>query len=86
MSILSDNVIPGKQGKVFETNAKEAKDLEQIRSKLLAMEGIHEVTLNQDKFPKEFTVQTSQMVPIKDIEQAVISQGFHAVPKGMIEL
>lgn len=86
MSILSDNVIPGKQGKVFETNAKEAKDLEQIRHKLLAMEGVKEVTLNQEVFPKEFTVQTSQMVPIKDIEQAVISEGFHALPKGVIDL
>ncbi|NVJ87485.1 MAG: heavy-metal-associated domain-containing protein [Algoriphagus sp.] len=86
MSILSDNVIPGNQGKVFETNAKEAKDLEQIQKKLLAMEGIKEVTLNQEVFPKEFTVHTSQMVPIKDIEQAVISEGFHAVTKGVIDL
>lgn len=86
MSILTENIIPGNQGKVFETNAKEAKDLEQIKKRLLAMEGIKEITLNQDSFPKEFIVQTSQMVPIKDIEQAVISEGFHAIPKGLIEL
>jgi hypothetical protein len=34
MSLLSENVIPGNQGKVFGANAKEPQTLEKIKSAL----------------------------------------------------
>ncbi|MDL5512364.1 heavy-metal-associated domain-containing protein [Arenibacter sp. M-2] len=85
MSILSENVIPGNHGKVFGTNAKEANDLRRIRENLLKVEGVKNVVFNDD-FPIEFTVHTTQMVEIKEVEKMVKSLGFHAIPKGLFSL
>ncbi|MBU2906268.1 MULTISPECIES: heavy-metal-associated domain-containing protein [Arenibacter] len=85
MSILSENVIPGNHGKVFGTNAKEANDLRRIKENLLKIEGVKNVIFNDD-FPVEFTVHTTKMVEIKDIEKMVKGVGFHAIPKGLFSL
>ena len=86
MSLLSDNVIPGNQGRVFATNAKLNGDLEKIRNKLLAVDGIEEVKLNLDSFPKEFVVHTRKLVSVEDIEEIIRSMGFHAIPKEKFEI
>ena len=85
MSILSENIIPGNHGKVFGTNAKEANDLRRIKENLLKIEGVKNVIFNDD-FPVEFTVHTTKMVEIKDIEKMVKGVGFHAIPKGLFSL
>ncbi|WP_055437141.1 hypothetical protein [Lacinutrix algicola] len=86
MSLLSENVIPGNHGKIFGTNAKENKDLEKIKNIVLSIEGIKDVIINSDVFPKEFTIHTTELVKVKEIEDVVISIGFHAIPKGLFEL
>lgn len=86
MSILTDNVIPGNHGKIFGTNAIEDIDLIEIKSSLLELDGIQEVVLNTEIFPREFTVHTSKMIPVSDIENRVKLVGFHAIPKGVFEL
>ena len=86
MSILTDNVIPGNHGKIFGTNATEDIDLIEIKSSLLQLDGIQEVVLNTEIFPREFTVHTSKMIPVSDIENRVKLVGFHAIPKGTFEL
>jgi hypothetical protein len=86
MSILTDNVIPGNHGKIFGTNAIEDIDLIEIKSSLLQLDGIQEVVLNTEIFPREFTVHTSKMIPVSDIENRVKLVGFHAIPKGTFEL
>ncbi len=86
MSILTDNVIPGNHGKIFGTNAIEDIDLIKIKSNLLELDGIKEVLLNTEIFPREFTVHTSKIVSINDIENKVKSVGFHAIPKEVFEL
>ncbi|MCM4163389.1 MULTISPECIES: heavy-metal-associated domain-containing protein [unclassified Arenibacter] len=85
MGILSENVIPGNHGKVFGTNAKEVKDLRRIKEHLLKINGIENVIFNDD-FPVEFTVHTTKMVEIKEIENMVKGLGFHAIPKGLFSL
>ncbi|SHF29583.1 hypothetical protein SAMN03080594_103244 [Arenibacter palladensis] len=85
MSILSENVIPGNHGKVFGTNAKEANDLGRIKENLLKIEGVKNVIFSDD-FPVEFTVHTTKMVEIKEIEKMVKGLGFHAIPKGLFAL
>tara|TARA_R110000868_G_scaffold158492_1_gene386657 strand:- start:581 stop:838 length:258 start_codon:yes stop_codon:yes gene_type:complete len=85
MSIISENVIPGNHGKVFGTNAKEANDLRRIEEHLLKIEGVKNVIFNDD-FPVEFTVHTTKMVEIKEIEKMVKGLGFHAIPKGLFAL
>lgn len=86
MSILTDNIIPGNHGKIFGTNAINDLDLLEIKTSLLKLDGIKDVLLNTDIFPREFTVHTSKMIPIDAIENRVRMVGFHAIPKGIFEL
>ena len=51
-SLLSENVIPGNQGKVFGTNAKEPQNLEKIKSALELIDGIKDVILHLDVYPR----------------------------------
>ncbi|MFV5692820.1 heavy-metal-associated domain-containing protein [Flavobacterium sp. ZT3R17] len=86
MSALKDNVIPGNHGQIFGTNAIEEVDLIEIKANVLKLDGIKDVLLNAEIFPREFTVHTSKMVLINDIENKVKSVGFHAIPKDLFEL
>ncbi|MFT4983875.1 MAG: copper chaperone CopZ [Flavobacterium sp.] len=86
MSLLSENIIPGNHGKIFGTDAMEENDLIEIKTSLLTLEGINEVILNTEIFPREFTIYTDQIVSLADIEHKVKSVGFHAIPKETFEL
>jgi len=86
MSLLSENLIPGNHGKIFGTNAKENTDLERIKDKVLSIKGIKDVIINSEVYPREFTIHTTELVKVKDIEDIVITTGFHAIPKGLFEL
>ncbi len=86
MSFLSENVIPGNHGKIFGTDAKELDDLERIKAKILSLKGIKDVIINSEIFPKEFTIHTTNLVKVEDIQEAVKLTGFHAIPKGIFEL
>lgn len=86
MSFLSDNVIPGNHGKVFGTNAINNYDLQRIKVKLLSLDGIKEVLINADVFPKEFVIYTSKVVTVKDIEDIVLTTGYHAIEKDLFEI
>ncbi len=86
MSLLSENIIPGNHGKIFGTNAKEKKDLERIKNKVLLLTGIKEVKINLEVFPREFTVYTTKLVKVEDIENKVKLTGFHAIPKDLFAL
>jgi len=86
MSLISENVIPGNHGKVFETNATDHEDLESIKTAILKVEGVKDVLVDEDAFPKTITIHTSELVSIKEIENAVIETGFHAIPKSLFEL
>ena len=86
MSLWSENVIPGNHGKVFGTNAKKHKNLERIKNKILTVKGVKDVMIDEEKFPKEFTIYTTSLVQVKDIEDAVALTGFHAIPKGLFKL
>ena len=61
MSLLSENVIPGNHGKVFGTNAKEPRTLEKIKSALELIDGIKDVILHLDVYPKKLTIHTSKV-------------------------
>ncbi|MGB5668314.1 MAG: heavy-metal-associated domain-containing protein [Maribacter sp.] len=85
-SLLSENIIPGKHGKIFSTNAHKRKDLLKIKNAILDFTGVRDVIFNTEVFPKEFTVYTTSFVKIEDIENEVKRFGFHAVPKGIFQL
>jgi len=86
MSFLSENIIPGDHGKVFGTNAKTEKELEKIKAAVLSLNGITEVIINQEVYPVEFTIHTSKVITINDVEDKVKATGFHAVPKSLFKL
>jgi hypothetical protein len=47
---------------------------------------VNDVVLNIAVFPREFTVFTTIIVSLADIENKVKSVGFHAIPKETFEL
>lgn len=81
MSLFTDNVIPGNHGKLFGTNAIEEQDLMDIKNSLLEMDGIKNVVLNTTIFPREFTVYSTRIMRVSEIENKVKSIGFHAIPQ-----
>ncbi len=86
MSLLSENVIPGNHGKIFETNATEQLHLEKIKKVISEVVGVKNVTINIEIFPREITVYTSSLVSVEHIESVVVDSGFHVIPKSMFEL
>lgn len=86
MNLLSENVIPGDHGKIFETNAENKTDLEHIKKTVLRIEGISDVLLNDDIFPREITVLTTDFVKVEEVQQAADEAGFHVLPKALFHL
>lgn len=82
MSLFSENVVPGKPGKVFSSDAKYDDDIKAIKKLLLDHKGIKEVVIDYDKFPKEFTICTDKIVAVDEIENLVKTIGFHLIPVG----
>ena len=86
MNLISENVIPGDHGKIFETNAENQSDLEQIKKAVLRIEGVIEVLLNNEVYPREITVLTTAFVEITEVEQAADEEGFHVLPRTLFHL
>ena len=86
MSLLSENVIPGNHGKTFETDAKSHDDLSLIKNAILNVDGIKDVIINEEEYPKQFTIHTTKIVDVKSIEQEINKTGFHAIPKSLFSL
>jgi hypothetical protein len=86
MSILNENIIPGKHGKIFTTDAKGKHNLSQIKTAILTLSGVDDVIVNFEVFPTEFTIFTSKLVSIKEIEKKARTAGFHAISKNIFEI
>ena len=86
MSLVSENLIPGNHGKVFETNAKEPAELDRIKKTILNISGIESVHINSATFPVEVTIHTSKLIAIKTVEAAVNKTGLHIVEKSTFPL
>jgi len=86
MSLLTTNIIPGNHGRVFGTNAKEDSDLKLIKKSILEINGIKDVVINNQIFPREITVYSIKIIDIHIIETKVKSVGFHVIPKENLNL
>lgn len=86
MSLISENIIPGPNGRIFRTDAIKEKDLACIKKRLFELDGIKNVVINMDVFPKEITIYTSKLVSVEDIEMKVKTTTFHVIPKENIEI
>lgn len=82
MSLMSENIVPGDQGKIFGTNAKNETDLTRIKNHLLSMEGIKDVVVDTHTFPAEIRIISTTVIKVDDIQKRVMEVGFHVVPKG----
>ncbi|MGC1205511.1 MAG: heavy-metal-associated domain-containing protein [Flavobacteriaceae bacterium] len=85
MSLLTENIIPGEDGKVFATDAKKTRHLTTILTKLMELKGIKNVHIDFEILPREFTIHTSKLIPITEIQKIPIKMGFHMIPKGSFE-
>ncbi|WP_310991285.1 heavy-metal-associated domain-containing protein [Aequorivita marina] len=86
MNIISENVIPGDHGKVFETNAENQRELETLKKAILKIEGVKDVLLNNDTYPREITVLTKDFVNVSEVEQAASSVDLHVLPRALFHL
>ncbi len=86
MGMIKDNVIPGDHGRVFMVDINNEKDFEEVREKILRIEGVKDVLYDAKVFPKEMTIHSLNLVKVTDIQDAVRQQGFHAVPAGLFQL
>jgi len=84
MSLLSENIFPGKHGKVFGTNAKFDDDLFEIKRFLNSYDGIERVEIDKDKFPVEIKVYTNKMIRVNDLMKDFKKTGFHLIDKNPI--
>lgn len=82
MSLLSENVIPGNHGKIFGTNAASDEQMNELRAAVMKIKGVKNVLLVKEVFPKEFIVQTSDLVKVEEVEEVVKTLKLHAIPKG----
>lgn len=86
MSFISENVIPGNHGTVFETNAKEERDLKRIQEEVLKIEDVKDFQINTSVYPVEVTIHTYGAVKIKDIQDVFVHHGSHAIAKSLFAL
>lgn len=86
MTLVTENIIPGNYGKVFETNATDHADLQKIKNAILKISGIKDVIIDETTFPKQITIHTTTIVKVKDVENAVKTTGFHALLKTFLDL
>ena len=84
MSTISQNIIVGDNGRIFETNAKSSHELQIVKDAILSLKGVTSVHFDEVKYPVEFKIVTFLAVKIKDIEEVVILKGFHAIPKTLL--
>ena len=83
MSILTENVIPGNHGRIFGTNATTHVQMEKIKKAIEAVDGVKDVVLIEEVFPKELIVHTAKLVSVVEIEDVVQKTGLHCIPKGV---
>jgi hypothetical protein len=86
MSIISENVIPGNHGKIFGTNATTPFEIDQIIKVVSKIKGVKDVIMDEEAYPKEFTVHSSSLVHIIDIQDALREYKLHALPKRLFGL
>jgi len=86
MSVVSENIIPGGYGKVFGTNATTKTDLDKIEGAIRKINGVRDVIVDHDVFPRELTIHSSTMVKVEEVQKAAIDLGFHLIPKSLFKL
>lgn len=86
MGFFTDNIIPGNHGVIFSTSAKEKEELDRLLEILKAVDGIKDVTYDEEKFPVEVTIHTYKLVNVSELQDRVNKADIHLVPKTLFGL
>ncbi|MBQ0769506.1 MAG: heavy-metal-associated domain-containing protein [Bizionia sp.] len=86
MTVITENVIPGNHGRIFTTNTTSDSEMNAIKTEIEKIDGVKDVVLITEVFPKEFIVHTIKLIKNDDIEKAVSALGLKAIPKGIFPL
>ena len=86
MNLISENIIPGNHGKIFQTDVSNNEQMERVKIRIQKIDGVKSVALIKGVFPKEFIVYTSKLINISTIQDEVNNMGLHSIPKGLFEL
>jgi len=86
MTVITENVIPGNHGRIFTTNASNDSEMNAIKTTIEKIDGVKDVVLITEVFPKEFIVHTTKLIKNDAIEHAVSELGVKAIPKGIFPL
>lgn len=86
MSFLTENIIPGNDGTTFGTDAKSIRELNKVLFAIMRIRGIKDVIIDTEKFPREFTVHTTKIIKVREIQDKIKAVGYHAIPKSLFQL
>lgn len=86
MSLISEHIIPNPHGRVFGTDAIEQKELDCIKKRILTLDGIKDVEIHMELFPREITVYKSKLISLEELEKKVKTTSFHTIPKYSFDL
>jgi len=85
MSIITDNVLPGKKGKIFSTNAETDKQLLEVVAKVQKIEGVTKAEAILNTFPREFKVHADEKVSVEEIQEVTKELNVNSLVKSLFE-
>lgn len=85
MSFITDNVLPGKKGKIFSTNAESDEILMEVVYHVKQLDGVTRVNPIKDSYPREFVVHADDKVSVEEVQDKSKEVNVHALVKGYLE-
>lgn len=81
MSYVSDHIIPGHKGKMFGSNLKTEEQFEVLKERLLKINGIEKISLDQSSYPFTVIIFTEDSIEIEKIQDESKKMDIHLIPK-----
>ena len=78
---MNDPMISGDYEKVYTVNIVSFMDFERVKADLIQIQGVEDVTFNEEVTPHEMTAFSNGSVADVIIQEVVAQHGFHATPK-----
>lgn len=73
--------IPGNLEKVYTVSIEQFDEFESVKTDLINLDGVEDVTFNNEVSPAEITLFTSEDIADTTVQQVVSQHGFSAFPK-----
>ena len=79
MYLLNDRIIPREYEKSFNTNAYTETELQQVSEALRTIPAIKDIIIDDEKYPRAFTVHTREELNVEEIENKIKALGYQAI-------